>query len=93
MATILKMSNKKPADRHKSKTFTYRLHPLTRRGLEKLIALRLTSFAAEINEAVHERLKVFGLWPIPEEEAKLILEEEQKRKREAKKSREKGSGK
>jgi hypothetical protein len=54
-------------DRHKTKAFGIRLHPLIRQQLEALVESKqgITKLSDEIREALIAHLKANGFWPPP----------------------------
>ena len=62
--TIACMTKKKSSDRHATKMFPIRMHPVIRQQLEVLAERRLSTLTAEIVEAIRRHLEANGLWPV-----------------------------
>jgi predicted DNA-binding protein len=58
------MAKKANGDRHKTKMFPIRMHPVLRTQLEKLAERKLTTLTAEVVEAIRRHLEANGLWPV-----------------------------
>lgn len=66
VGTMLTMARPRKPDQHKTKPFTFRLHPALRKQLDLLADRNASSVTTEATIAIRIHLEAAGLWPPPE---------------------------